>query len=488
MFVKGTFFLWVVGFSQALNFPMTYTCATNARQQYDMFFPVLCPKGCASRTYGVWGNGVYTRDSSICRAAIHDGRITDEGGEVIVYQQPGQISYVGVDKHSIKSSSYGYYRGSFTFTPKIPDSPITCDTAIEDKRFELLTDFQITCPPGCLDSPGKVYGNAIYSYHSSICTAAIHDEKLSNEGGEVAVYTQPGQASYKGIKRNSVTSSDWKYSHISFSFTPDVIGVDDPPVSCFITGLDTRFTVQASLNLTCPPGCVSFEEGVWGSGVYTEDTAICRAAIHDGRLTNEEGGIVTFYRQLGQSSYIGLEKNSIKSSPYGYWRRSFSFEAKTPDPPDCTTTAEDSRFFKEKRFQFSCLPSCAETTKAIWGNVLYTTDSSICKAAIHDGRLLNGDGGIVTVYIQPGQHSYDGTERNSVKSLPHGPSSLSFSFTVNGTDYPDSTTASPDQPGGRNDDALYALIIIPVLLVIIFGVLLWRTCQRRRRYMRFSDV
>ena len=45
----------------------------------------------------------------------------------------------------------------------------------------------------------------------------------------------------------------------------------------------------------------------------------------------------------------------------------------------------------------------------------------------------DGDGGIVTVYIQPGQHSYDGTERNSVKSLPHGPSSLSFSFTVNGT-------------------------------------------------------
>ena len=52
---------------------MTYTCATNAREQYDMFFPVQCPKGCASRTYGVWGNGVYTRDSSICRAAIHDG-------------------------------------------------------------------------------------------------------------------------------------------------------------------------------------------------------------------------------------------------------------------------------------------------------------------------------------------------------------------------------------------------------------------------------
>ena len=45
----------------------------------------------------------------------------------------------------------------------------------------------------------------------------------------------------------------------------------------------------------------------------------------------------------------------------------------------------------------------------------------------------DADGGIVTVYIQPGQHSYNGTERNSVKSLPHEHSSSSFSFTVNGT-------------------------------------------------------
>ncbi|XP_076810446.1 cysteine-rich secretory protein LCCL domain-containing 2-like [Clavelina lepadiformis] len=487
--LKVAFVLLIVDISDASTFPMTYTCATNAREQYDMFFPVQCPKGCASRTYGVWGNGVYTRDSSICRAAIHDGHITDEGGEVIVYKQPGQRSYVGVERNSIRSISFGYWRGAFSFTPKIPDTPITCETPLENERFDLLTDFQITCPRGCRDSSANVWGSSIYTYHSSLCKSAIHDGRLTNEGGLVTIYKQPGQALYKGEEKNSVKSIFMDYSHISFSFTPNVSSVNDQPVSCHITGRDSRFTVQASFNLTCPSGCANITGNVWGSGIYTQDSAVCRAAIHDGRIKNETGGSITFYRQLGQSSYIGLERNSIKSLPYGYWKKSFTFSANPPDPPDCTTTAENWRFFNQNKFEFSCIPSCAETTNNIWGNVFYTTESSICKAAIHDGRLLNADGGIVTVYIQPGQHSYNGTERNSVKSLPYGHSSSSFSFTVNGTDNggdSDATTISPGPSGGQ-DNGLYALLIIPIVLAFVFGGFLWRRWRRRQRYVKYSS-
>jgi len=43
-----------------------------------------CPDGCIDKEGQIWGTGIYTRDSSICRAAIHAGVIDDSGGIVEV--------------------------------------------------------------------------------------------------------------------------------------------------------------------------------------------------------------------------------------------------------------------------------------------------------------------------------------------------------------------------------------------------------------------
>jgi hypothetical protein len=41
---------------------------------------VECPEGCTQQPGNIWGTGVYTLDSSICRAAIHSGVNQDIGG------------------------------------------------------------------------------------------------------------------------------------------------------------------------------------------------------------------------------------------------------------------------------------------------------------------------------------------------------------------------------------------------------------------------
>lgn len=66
---------------------------------------------------------------------------------------------------------------------------------------------------------------------------------------------------------------------------------------------------------------------------------------------------------------------------------------------------------------------------ALWGNGVYTTDSSLAKAAVHAGVLRHGQTGIVKVRLLGAQQAFDGTTRNGVQSMPFGgyPSSFSVS-------------------------------------------------------------
>lgn len=43
-------------------------------------FAVQCPKECSKSAGHLYGNSIYTDDSSICLAAIHSELLTDRGG------------------------------------------------------------------------------------------------------------------------------------------------------------------------------------------------------------------------------------------------------------------------------------------------------------------------------------------------------------------------------------------------------------------------
>lgn len=74
---------------------------------------VNCGEGCEnSKT--VWGDGLYTKDSPICKASIHAGVIGKSGGKVKVTVQPGQDSYKGSTKNGITTEKYGSFGGSYT--------------------------------------------------------------------------------------------------------------------------------------------------------------------------------------------------------------------------------------------------------------------------------------------------------------------------------------------------------------------------------------
>ena len=77
--------------------------------------------------------------------------------------------------------------------------------------------------------------------------------------------------------------------------------------------------------LTCRCTSEATADGtVWGSGQYTDDSAICRAALHAG-ATGVDGGPVRVVEAPGRDAYPADISRSVASQAYGEWARSVEF-------------------------------------------------------------------------------------------------------------------------------------------------------------------
>ena len=81
--------------------------------------------------------------------------------------------------------------------------------------------------------------------------------------------------------------------------------------------------VGVSHTVTCPPGGTEFS--VWGTVRYTGDSSICTAAVHDGRISFADGGMVTYEMLGGQDSYLGSTQHGVTSHDWGAWGSTFRF-------------------------------------------------------------------------------------------------------------------------------------------------------------------
>lgn len=183
--------------------------------------------------------------------------------------------------------------------------------------------FLYTCPS--YGSPGSVWGTDVYTDDSSVCTAAVHAGRITLAGGGyVTIEIRPGQDSYKGSGRNGITTSDWGRWSGSFVIVSAELpgaGLGVGGVGWSITASSFRQYVGQRFVYTCPangtPGTV------WGSNVYTDDSSVCTAAVHAGRITLAAGGSVTIEMRPGQESYTGSTRNGVTSSGYGSWGGSY---------------------------------------------------------------------------------------------------------------------------------------------------------------------
>jgi LCCL domain-containing protein len=124
-----------------------------------------------------------------------------------------------------------------------------------------------------------------------------------------------------------VTTSPYgSYPH-SFVFkTPNTEAVvresqEQTPVLWNTPGSIANFESGKTYKFKCPPG--GKESSVWGTDIYTQDSSICNAAVHAGKLASESGGSVTIELRPGESSYRGTTRNGIRTNDYGKYGSSF---------------------------------------------------------------------------------------------------------------------------------------------------------------------
>jgi hypothetical protein len=97
---------------------------------------------------------------------------------------------------------------------------------------------------------------------------------------------------------------------------------DVTPITCAETGTGSLLAdgqPNQFLNVECPANCTT--GGIWGTNVYTDDSAVCAAAIHAGVIPASGGAFAVAIAE-GQSSYEGSTQNGITSSSWGRWQRS----------------------------------------------------------------------------------------------------------------------------------------------------------------------
>ncbi len=187
---------------------------------------------------------------------------------------------------------------------------------------------------------------------------------------------------------------------------------------------------EESFTCSCSPEAA--EAGtVWGAGPYSDDSAVCRAAMHAG-LVGDEPGNVTITFLPGRESYAASTANDVETRRWGSWGGSFFFEGAEPGEVEevaeveaCPSNARDLRGTGET-VTCAC-DSNATASGSVWGTDTYTDDSRICRAAVHAG-VIDMQGGNVTFTAVGGLDSYSGSTANGVETRDYGRWSGSFEF------------------------------------------------------------
>lgn len=176
-----------------------------------------CPANCLYSKARVWGTSYYDVQSSICRAALHQGVIDNNGGLVDTLRKDNFPFFVKATKNGIESLSK-YKPGNAFMVSKVEIRSVYCYTTARE-ICQLKGQFsycpRALCPANCKNEPSywaPVIGTGVFADGSSICRAAIHAGIIRASGGYVDILALDKKKSYTGSLKNGVQSESKTHS------------------------------------------------------------------------------------------------------------------------------------------------------------------------------------------------------------------------------------------------------------------------------------
>lgn len=182
--------------------------------------------------------------------------------------------------------------------------------------------FLCTCYDGGYFSE-IISGGPNYPIHPNVglCGAAFHAGVIPAQGGQVLVTKKADPSSFVNIYENGTVNSYNSYT----SFTVANLAIP----ACPTTMQDYRGYNGTEITCRCADGGSG---SIWGTGTYTDDSNVCRAAVHAGVIPST-GGVMRVAATAGASSYTGTTKNGVTTLSYGSWAGSFTVKG----PPAITS-------------------------------------------------------------------------------------------------------------------------------------------------------
>lgn len=96
-----------------------------------------------------------------------------------------------------------------------PPVELTCSDSLKKLNLKSGDSINIKCPANCLS--GSLWGSEVYTADSYLCVAAVHDGKISKEGGTATILVGDGKESFEASTKNGVASNSWGKYDTSFS-------------------------------------------------------------------------------------------------------------------------------------------------------------------------------------------------------------------------------------------------------------------------------
>ena len=323
------------GFAQT---PTTMDICPNSFSSIPMDTPPItcgCSAEAAKKNDTVWGANPYYYGSSICRAAVHAGAITMQGGQVTITPAPKIPFFPSVTRNDVQSSSSSADNGfrvvvAGSASGSAPAAPAASTAAGQTMEIcpNSFSSIPMDAPPitcGCSTEVAKkddtIWGANPYYYGSSICRAAVHTGAITPQGGQVTVAPAPKIPFFPAVTRNGVQSSS---SSADNGFRVVAAGQSDSPTPS--TNGSGELTMEIcpnrynSIPMDTPPitcGCsaetAKRNDTVWGANPYYYASSICRAAVHAGAI-GAQGGQVTVTPAPKVPFFPAVTKNGVASS------------------------------------------------------------------------------------------------------------------------------------------------------------------------------